>query len=280
MSAGASARRGAVGCVLAACVAAAAAGSLLRADGGQARRQARGTTSTCSLTRRWTCTTSTRATICWASAATRITGIRGAAADLRAHMLYISHGGDGDGNGNGWLAKYDLLANRIVWDRAYDRGIDSFAVSRDGSGSTCRMESCRGRCVDRARRRHRRSPSTDSRRRRSTQHDRRLERTTGISRRPEFSSISDVASTTSDRVIRRIGPLRSGVRPFTINGRETLAYTTATGFLGFQVRSIASGRVLYTSTFGREIPYDPANFRPERAEPWHLAVARRAPSCG
>jgi DNA-binding beta-propeller fold protein YncE len=59
----------------------------------------------------------------------------------------------------------------------------------------------------------------------------------------------EVASTSTNQVFRRIGPLRSGVRPFTINGRETLAYTTATGFLGFQVSSIATGRVLYTQTF-------------------------------
>ncbi len=44
----------------------------------------------------------------------------------------------------------------------------------------------------------------------------------------------------------RVGPLVSGVRPFAINGRETLSFTTATGFLGFQVGSISSGKVLHT----------------------------------
>ena len=55
-----------------------------------------------------------------------------------------------------------------------------------------------------------------------------------------------MASTRTDLVVRRIGPLLPGVRPFTINGEQTLAYTTATGFLGFQVSSIRTGRVLYT----------------------------------
>ena len=58
-----------------------------------------------------------------------------------------------------------------------------------------------------------------------------------------------VADTQTNRVFRNIGPLRGGVRPFTINGRQTLAYTTATGFLGFQVSSISSGQVLYTQAF-------------------------------
>ena len=61
--------------------------------------------------------------------------------------------------------------------------------------------------------------------------------------------------------MREIGPLESGVRPFTINGEQTLAFTTATGFLGFQVSSITSGRVLYTLTFPG-FSYDPARFSP------------------
>ena len=63
---------------------------------------------------------------------------------------------------------------------------------------------------------------------------------------PRNSRYLDVVSTRTNRLIRRIGPLLPGVRPFTINGRQTLAYTTATGFLGFQVSSIRTGRVLYT----------------------------------
>jgi YVTN family beta-propeller protein len=63
---------------------------------------------------------------------------------------------------------------------------------------------------------------------------------------PRNSRYLDVAATRTDRVVKRIGPLLPGVRPFTINGRQTLAYTTATGFLGFQVSSIRTGKVLYT----------------------------------
>ncbi len=70
----------------------------------------------------------------------------------------------------------------------------------------------------------------------------------------------EVASTATDRVFKRIGPLRSGVRPFTINGRETIAYTTATGLLGFQVSSIRTGRVLFTIGFGSRFPLNPATF--------------------
>src|SRR5207248_153798 len=62
-----------------------------------------------------------------------ITGIRGVAVDPASHALYLSHGGDGGGAGNGSLLRYDLVSKRVVWDRDYPNGIDSMAVSPDGS---------------------------------------------------------------------------------------------------------------------------------------------------
>jgi hypothetical protein len=49
-------------------------------------------------------------------------------------------------------------------------------------------------------------------------------------------------------VIRKIGPVGGvgGVRPFTINGAQSLAFITLSGFLGFQVGDISTGRILYT----------------------------------
>jgi DNA-binding beta-propeller fold protein YncE len=56
-----------------------------------------------------------------------------------------------------------------------------------------------------------------------------------------------VVDTSTNQIIQKIGPLQgNGVRPFTINGRETLAYMSTTGFLGFQVGDIQTGKILYT----------------------------------
>jgi DNA-binding beta-propeller fold protein YncE len=63
---------------------------------------------------------------------------------------------------------------------------------------------------------------------------------------PRNSRYLVVASTLTDRVVLRVGPLKPGVRPFTVDERRGLAYTTATGFLGFQVSSLRTGRLLYT----------------------------------
>jgi DNA-binding beta-propeller fold protein YncE len=63
---------------------------------------------------------------------------------------------------------------------------------------------------------------------------------------PRNSRFLVVASTATNDVVLRIGPLKPGVRPFTVDETRALAYTTATGFLGFQVSSLRSGRLLYT----------------------------------
>jgi hypothetical protein len=60
-------------------------------------------------------------------------GVRGVVASPSTHTLYISYGGDGGSNGSGSLLAYDLLAGRVLWQRSYPNGIDSMAISPDGS---------------------------------------------------------------------------------------------------------------------------------------------------
>jgi len=63
------------------------------------------------------------------------------------------------------------------------------------------------------------------------------------------------ASTASDTVTSRMGPLNFGIRPFTINGKHTLSFTTATFVLGFQVENTATGAMLfYSQVPGYSIP--------------------------
>jgi hypothetical protein len=77
-----------------------------------------------------------------------------------------------------------------------------------------------------------------------------------------------VANTSNDEIVKQIGPLlNGGVRPFTINGHETIAFTTATSFLGFQVSSITGGQVLYTVPVSGPFPYTPG--QPGPSSPSH-----------
>ena len=193
-----------------------------------------------------------------------IWGIRGVAVDPASHALFISHGNDGGQGGRetGSLLKYDLVHERVLWDRDLPTGIDSPAISRDGKriymptgeldpgGVWSVIDAANGDIVgkiDGGTGPHNTIVSVDG-------------RYVYLGGRNHNWLLA--ASTRSNRIVRRIGPLKSGVRPFTVNGRNTLAYTTATGFLGFQVSSIRTGRVLYTVSFGRRFRYDPSTFEP------------------
>jgi DNA-binding beta-propeller fold protein YncE len=173
-------------------------------------------------------------------------GVRGVAASPVTHMLYVSYGGDGGGNGNGSLLKYDLLTDTVIWKRDYPHGIDSMAIAPDGktiympdgelspNGTWFVIDANTG---------------DES----GTIIGGRGPHNTFVSLNGKHVYLGgrnyrylEVADTATNQVIKRIGPLLSGVRPFTINGKETIAYMSTTGFLGFQVGDITTGRILYT----------------------------------
>jgi DNA-binding beta-propeller fold protein YncE len=186
-----------------------------------------------------------------------VDSIRGVAASPTTHLLYISYGGYGSPGSGGSLLAYDLLRNNVLWRRSYSVGVDSMAINRSGSlvympdGELSRdgvwnvIDAHSGSIIGRIN--GGRGPHNT---------------VVGLSGRRVYLGghnfpYLDVASSATDRVVKQIGPLRGGVRPFTVNGAETLAYTTATGYPGFQVSSIKTGHVLYTVGFGSRFGYHP-----------------------
>lgn len=205
-------------------------------------------------------------------------GIRGVVASPRTHMLYVSYGGDGGENGTGSMLEYDLVSDRVVWQKDYPTGIDSMAISRDGrrifmptgelasGGAWSVIDARYGRVL-------------------STIQGGKGPHNTVVSidgKHVYLGGRNGVyltqASTATGRVTRRVGPLRSGVRPFTIDAAERFAFTTATGFLGFQVSSIPAGRVLFTvapagfswspDTFEPSAPSHGISLSPDGREIW------------
>lgn len=173
-------------------------------------------------------------------------GVRGVAAATQSSTLYLSYGGDGGDAGNGSLAAYDLRTDRVLWKRSYGAGVDSFALTPNGrtiylpTGELSPGDEwlvIDARTGDRT----------------ATIHGGRGPHNTIVSLDGAFAYLAGrtdrylyVASTRSGRIVRRVGPLKFGLRPFTINGRHTLAFTTASSFLGFQMSDLTTGRVLYT----------------------------------
>jgi DNA-binding beta-propeller fold protein YncE len=174
--------------------------------------------------------------------------------------LYISFGNQRPPGGS--LLAYDLLQDRVLWKRTYTFGIDSMAISPDGRLIYMPAGEASGggawRLIDA---------------RTGNRMDALIHAGAGAhntimgpsGERVYLGGVDypylEVASTATNQVVQRIGPLKGpGVRPFTINGSETLAFTTARSFLGFQVSDIESGHVLHTVPVPG-FSFDPATFK-------------------
>ncbi|HLW99911.1 MAG TPA: choice-of-anchor D domain-containing protein [Candidatus Acidoferrales bacterium] len=179
----------------------------------------------------------------------------GLAVSAATDMLYISYGGFGGSQGNGSVLEYNLLNDSIVWQKNYSHGVDSISVSPDGktlyvpdgenSGDTLVY------VVDAATGNELSTIATGN-----SPHNAMI----GLDGKklyvgPRNENNLYVVDTATNQVILKVGPLvatnivsGNGVRPFAINGLQTLAFTTASGFLGFQVGDLATGNVLYTVT--------------------------------
>jgi DNA-binding beta-propeller fold protein YncE len=183
----------------------------------------------------------------------------GVVASPATGMLYVSYGGKGGASGTGSLLAFDLRRNRVAWVRNY-AGIDSMAISPDGRKIYMPAGEVSGErtwsVIDAA------TGNVGVAIHAGTgPHDTIM----GPGGKYVYLGGVDypyleVASTATNQIVRKIGPLNGpGVRPFTINGAQTLAFTTATSFLGFQVSSITTGKVLYTVPIPR-FSWNPKTF--------------------
>jgi DNA-binding beta-propeller fold protein YncE len=187
--------------------------------------------------------------------------LHGMAASPGTGRLYISYGEQSPPGGS--LLAFDLRRNRVLWHRTYAFGIDSMAISRNGrwiympAGEATRSGKWRIIAASNGKRTGRWIAGAAGAHNTILGPDGRYLYLGGV----DYPYL-EVASTATNAVVRKGGPLNDpGVRPFTINGSQTLAFTTARSFLGFQVSSLATGKVLYTvpvpgfsfnpKTFGR-----------------------------
>ena len=51
-----------------------------------------------------------------------------------------------------------------------------------------------------------------------------------------------VAGTMSHEALRKVGPFAASIRPFTVNGRQTVCFVNVNDLLGFEVGDLAGGR--------------------------------------
>lgn len=175
--------------------------------------------------------------------------IWGAHAHAESGMLYFSfHDATGaSGTYERGVVAYDLVAEKIVWRKFYKPFVDSLEVTPDGKTLYMATGEATGRgtfwfVLDAAtgavkdtipvfRGAHNTIVGLDGAR-----------VYLGSVRYPYLV----VADTATNDVVREIGPFRSGVRPFTVNGAQTLAFVNVNQFLGFEIGDISTGKKLYS----------------------------------
>jgi hypothetical protein len=176
---------------------------------------------------------------------------RGVTVAPSTHVMFVMHGGDGpvNGSGNGSVLAYDLVGEKVLWDVKLSTGIDSGQVSPDAtklyiptgentnSGVWNILSASNGELL-------------------GTIQGGSGAHNTVVANNGQYVYMGgrlynylDVYETASGKV-KQVGPMVGTVRPLTVNGSNTLAFTTATNFDGFQVSSITTGKVLFTVSFG------------------------------
>lgn len=183
--------------------------------------------------------------------------LHGVAVSPVTRTLYLSAGGNGGSSGNGSLLAYDLLRNHFLWRHRFSSGADSPAITPDGRTIFLpmgeRTRSLDWYVVDA------RTGDVTSRIAGGLSPHNTIVSADGrfVYLAPRNGHYLAVASVQSRRVVRRVGPLLKGVRPFTVDGASRVAYMTTTGLLGFQVGSLRTGRVLYTIRIPSALPINP-----------------------
>ncbi len=139
------------------------------------------------------------------------------------------------------LQRIDLATEKLVWEKPFEGGCDRMAISPDGKTMYLpSFEKGFWNVVDCA--------SGDIIKKIDI-HKRAHNTIYGPSGRQVY--MGDIASpwlwvadAGKHEVINKVGPFANFVRPFTINGKETLAYITVDSLLGFEVGDISSGKKL------------------------------------
>jgi DNA-binding beta-propeller fold protein YncE len=164
-------------------------------------------------------------------------GVRGIAASAATGRLFVST--------SRRLAAFDLATDKIVWEQNYGgKCCDRMAISPDGrtlyapaagAPKWFVVDAADGTLIttiDKEGSPHNTIYSDDGA-------HAYLE---SQGRVPPFISVADAKTHT---IVKQIGPFDDVVRPFTINGKQTLIYANVNNLLGFEVADLTTGTLLY-----------------------------------
>ena len=160
--------------------------------------------------------------------------VKGIAASGRTGMVYIS-------SLTGIIA-IDAVSGKKVWDKTYDGGCDRLALSPDGNTLYVpQLEGPLWHIVDAAT-----GAVTGQIETKSGSHntiysaDGAHVYLAGLK-----SRLLSVADPKTQSVVSTVGPFDNPIRPFTVNGANTLVFVNINALLGFEVGDVRTGKKLY-----------------------------------
>jgi DNA-binding beta-propeller fold protein YncE len=139
------------------------------------------------------------------------------------------------------LQRIDLTTEKVLWEKNYEGGADRMSISPDGKimylpsleKSFWNVVNCETGAIIKKIEVLRRAHNTIY----------------GLSGAHAY--LADIASpylhvtdTRTHTIEKKVGPFGNGIRPFTINGKETLAFVNVDSLLGFEVGDLKTGKVV------------------------------------
>lgn len=143
------------------------------------------------------------------------------------------------------MACIDLLTDKQIWQKTYEAGCDRMAIAPDGKKMYVpTFEGNYWHVVD---------PSTgDEIAKALTQdpHPGAHNTVYGADGSECYCAglrtpLLTVSDTTNQSIKKSIGPFAASIRPFTVNGSQTLCYVCINGLLGFEIGDLKTGQKLY-----------------------------------
>jgi DNA-binding beta-propeller fold protein YncE len=140
------------------------------------------------------------------------------------------------------LMALDAMSGKVYWDKAYEGGCDRLAVSPDGrtlyvpqlEGPFWTVVNAdNGSVITRI---ETKSASHNT----IYSNDGKWVYMAGLK-----SPLLSVADASTHKIAKTVGPFANMIRPFTVNGSNTLCYVNVNGLLGFEVGDIRTGAKLH-----------------------------------
>jgi DNA-binding beta-propeller fold protein YncE len=163
--------------------------------------------------------------------AENVKGVAASAPDARIFVTTIQR-----------IAAFDLLTEKKIWEAKPEGGCDRLAVSPDGKRLYVpSFEGPHWNVLDAA------TGATVAR----IEPDSGAHNTVyGLDGRAVYlaglrSPLLAIADPETHTLVGTVGPFTSSIRPFTINGSQTLAYVNVNELLGFEIGDIKTGRMLH-----------------------------------